>query len=132
MEPECGNSKYERRDLENHPVLNDLSFIHMTKIFTPFWGNKNTNIEFEEDEENTDDMGENVVENKFKENIKIEEEFFPLYDSYNVTKEDLNIPDEKIYDEKFKYVLKHPLKEGEGEPLPKVFKIKNPFPGKPP
>ena len=66
----------------------------MTKIFTPFWGNKNTNIEFEEDEENTDDMGENVVENKFTENIKIEEEFFPLYDSYNVTKEDLNIPDD--------------------------------------
>ena len=113
--------------MENHPVC----FIHMTKIFTPFWGNKNMNIEFEENEEITDDMGENVVQNKFKENIKIEEEFFPLYDSYNVTKEDLNIPDEKIYDEKFKYVLKHPLKEGEGEPLPKVFKIKNPFPGEP-
>ena len=39
---------------------------------------------------------------------------------------------QRIGDEKFKFVIGYPLQEGEGQPLPKVFKLKNPFPGEPP
>ena len=36
------NSKYERRDIDGHPELDDLSFSHMSKRYSAFWGNKSS------------------------------------------------------------------------------------------
>ena len=38
------NSKYERRPKEEMPVLSDLSFSQMAKIFSPSWGTKKNMI----------------------------------------------------------------------------------------
>ena len=51
------NSKYERRDIDGHPELDDLSFSHMSKMYSAFWGGDKTTdeeqqceIEYYEDE----------------------------------------------------------------------------------
>ena len=49
-----------------------------------------------------------------------------------MTVEDIELTKDRLFEEKFKFILKYPLMEGEGEPLPKLFKLKDPFPGEPP
>ena len=130
------NSKYERRDIDGNPELDDLSFSHMAKMYGAFWGKGDSNKESKSDEEDRDeDTNEDVGQNN--ENIEKDvneevEDISRLYGHYGLEGEDIETTKEGISDEKFKHVLKYPLQEGEGHLLPKIFKLKDPFPGEPP
>lgn len=57
------NSKYERRDREGNPELEDLSFSHMSKMYRAFWGEKKKDDENNTDDEDTEAPNE-VIEDK--------------------------------------------------------------------
>ena len=126
------NSKYERRDRKGNPELEGLSFSHMSRMYSAYWGkrgidakaNDSTNEE-ETDEENVDKAQTTT------ENIESQDEFSFIYNEYNLKHSDLTLDREKCVN-KFKFVMRFPLNEGEGQPLPKIFKLVNPYPGEPP
>ena len=128
------NSKYDRRDRSSHPELEKLSFSHMSKMYSPWWGNQ------EKDEGTVSDQEvDTVVEERNMEadlsvdlSGKDESEFFDLNVNYGLDTGDLNKEEGLCFDEKFKFVMRYPLDEGEGEPLPRMFKLMDPYPGEPP
>ena len=128
------NSKYERRDIDGHPELDDHFFSHMSKMYSAFWGNKSSKEESEKDDDA--DLEDDNVENEFEELVPNEcedvTEFSTLIAEYNIDEKDIeNIPEE-VSDEKFKFVMKYPLDVGKGQPLPKIFRLRDVFPGEPP
>ena len=124
------NSKYERRDIEGHPELDDLSFSHMSKMYSAFWGtDKGEEKQYHSDNEDEEEVIEKEKDIQINRSEPHDEEFDSLHEKYP---KDFDLISNTISDEKFKFVMKYPLKEGEGKPLPKVFKLKSPFPGEPP
>ena len=131
------NSKYERRDLENNPELDDISFSHMTKMYRTFWGKDekcDENATDDEEEENADNARCTTEpgEEKAFDIADNNHEFAKLHADYKTNPVDFEIEEEISSNEKFKFVMMYPLKIGEGAPLPKLFKLKDPFPGEPP
>ena len=137
MEQYDVNSKYERRDREGNPELEDLSFSHMSKMYRAFWGEKKKDDENNTDDEDTEAPNEVQEDKNTRKKISDEsdddnEEFSCLCTNYNLNQGDLIHDSEQCLVDKFKFVMKYPLNEGEGEPLPNTFKLIDPYPGEPP
>ena len=128
------NSKYDRRDYPSHPELEKLSFSHMSKMYSPWWGNQDKDDDTISDQEDVTVVKE--IDTKANENVELsgrdESEFSDLNTNYDLDIEVLNIGEKLCFGDKFKFVMRYPLEEGEGEPLPRMFKLLDPYPGEPP
>ena len=66
------NSKYERRDRKGNPELEGLSFSHMCKMYSAFWGNRKGDGRDEELEERNENDEDNVEIEKEANTLKKE------------------------------------------------------------
>ncbi len=155
------NSKYERRPLEDYPILNHLSLAQFVKIYESFWGNK-TEEKKSCDEENNESIDEEETMNETcaSQEYTISHSVVPPVSSVaqgghcNST-QSINHPmvppvsfvalgglgDTKTEEEegeeidenkKFHHIMATDWKKGHGPSLPKMFKLKDPYPGEPP
>ena len=106
------HSKYERRPIEGSTdvePLEEICLAQFVKMYEPFWGKKKQ------------DETEHIEEG--------------LYDPETFDDEDgdemkLNLLSDN--DDKFKHTMMSGKKKGTKMPLPKIFKLEDPYPGEPP
>ena len=106
------HSKYERRPIEGSAEvepLEEICLAQFVKMYEPFWGKKKQG--------ETEDIGE------------------MLHDPERSDEEDgdevkLNLLSD--HDDKFKHTMMSGMKKGTKMPLPKIFKLEDPYPGEPP
>ena len=103
------HSKYERRPKEVIQVLNHLSFSHMVKMFTPYWGKDS---KMKEDEELVNEVFEDSPEIEKKVDGQIPEDLFSILLSDDEETEG------ECSEKKFFHVMAYPWKEGKGPVLP--------------
>ena len=128
------NSKYERRDRLGNPELDGVSFAQISRMFSPFWGKERTDADddiYNHEPEAQDDILDDTI-CSLSDVQSEDEEIRSLSTEYQINPSEFNIADAHCRVDKFKFVMRFPLKEGQGEPLPKIFKILDPFPGEPP
>ena len=121
------NSKYERRDRLGNPELDGVSFAQVSRMFSPFWGKEKA---YADDELNIHDpeAQDDIPDNSMYSDVQSEdEEIQNLCTEYQINPSEFNIADEHCSIDKFKFVMRFPLQEGQGEPLPKVFKLLDPY-----
>ena len=106
------HSKYERRPIEGSEeveALEEICLAQFVKMYEPFWGKKK--------------QGET-------ENIEIEEEDPERSDDEDGDEVKLNLLSD--HDDKFKHTMMSGTKKGTKMPLPRIFKLEDPYPGEPP
>ena len=145
------NSKYDRRPKEELPVLADLSFSQMAKMYISYWGKKSKPKEDESDEEENDEETEllsALSQTNYKNsdalcqnNYETPTVILPAlrqnnYKRTSPAEQTESSSDEESDDEnsddKFLRVMAYKWKKGKGPYLPQVFKLKEPYPGEPP
>jgi hypothetical protein len=119
------NSKYERRPCEGLPILKHLCQAQFVKMYSQWWGNDKAKEENEEDGEDIE-SGEEVSECQ---EARVMDD---VNEDSDVEEDDEKVPTLMIGDEKFQRVMAYGIEEGEGDLLPKYFKLNDPFPGEPP
>ena len=134
------NSKYDRRPKEQLPDLDDLSFSQMAKMYNSHWGNKSKPKEEgsdeEEKEEETELLSALSQQNYETPTVSLSALSQNNYNTTTPSDQTENSSDEESEDEnsddKFFRVMASKWKKGNGPYLPKVFKLKDPYPGEPP
>ena len=153
------NSKYDRRPKEELHCLEDISFSQMAKMYISSWGrdsNKNKNLDSEEENEEDSSLQPSLLNSQelpplrdvniikdnpnlpaLREIIKDNPKLPALRDIPNSNGTDSTVETETFFDEddsddKFSRIMASKWKRGTGPYLPKVFKLKDPFPGEPP
>ena len=121
------NSKYDRRPKEELTHLNDLSFSQMAKMYRSYWG-KSSN----EKEEGSDEEEEALLPALSQNNHKNPPVLLSALSQTNYETASEEESDDENSDDKFFHVMAFKWKKGRGPNLPKVFKLKNPYPGEPP
>ncbi len=142
------NSKYERRSIEDYPILEHLSLSQMVKMYGSFWGKKTEEKECyqSEDEKEDEDSEKNVNEgtdisgsmpNKLinkenDDNNEIVKEGIEFSGSMPNILTNQEKEDWESSDDKFHQVMANAWEKGQGPLLPEIFKLKNKYPGEPP
>ena len=107
------HSKYERRPIEGSAeveALEEICLAQFVKMYEPFWGKKKQ------------DQMEHIEEELYD-----DPERFDYEDADEVK---LNLLSD--HDDKFKHTMLSGKKKGTKMPLPKIFKLEDPYPGEPP
>ena len=111
------HSKYERRNIEENEDLKELCLAQMVKMYESSWG-RSQKEDSDSDQDSNDDEDE---DNNIKEEENNMEEAVTTGTITSNVKPD-----------KFMHVMSYRWQEGQGPLLPKMFRLKDPFPGEPP